>query len=262
MSATISATPSTEPFHLEGGSTAVLLSHGFTGSPASIRPWGKYLNEQGYTVACPLLPGHGTRWQDMAETTWEEWYGELRSVFETMVAEYDRVFIGGLSMGGGLALRLAEEKGDEVAGIMLVNPSVCRPQRIDAQVLTTLDTFKVFRPITSVVKTVPGIKNDIKKPGQDELAYDDVPLRAALQLIKMQDVVRPDLGLVTQPLIVFWAPEDHVVEPINTETVMRNVSSKRRTMVLLENSYHVATLDNDADLIFEGSAEFIASLDC
>ncbi len=249
--------PSTEPFLFDGGSTAVLLSHGFTGSPASIRPWGQYLHSQGYTVACPLLPGHGTRWQDMVDTTWEQWYAGVRSLFDSLVTEYERVFVGGLSMGGGLALRLAEEMGDAVAGVMVVNPSVCRPQRIDVPLLLTLDKFKLFGPMTAVMKTVPGIKNDIKKPGQDEVAYDEVPLRSALQLTKLQDTVRADLGSVTQPLIVFWAPEDHVVEPINTQTVMRDVSSPRRTLVLLPESYHVATLDNDAETIFEGSAQFI-----
>jgi carboxylesterase len=253
----MAATPSTEPFHMEGGPTAVLLSHGFTGSPASIRPWGQYLNSQGFTVTCPLLPGHGTRWQDMVDTTWEQWYGELRNVYESLAREHERVFVGGLSMGGGLALRLAEEMGDQIAGVLVVNPSVCRPQRLDVPLLLTLNKFKLFGPVTSVVKTVPGIKNDIKKPGQDELAYDEVPLRSALQLTKMQDIIRADLGRVTQPLIVFWAPEDHVVEPINTETVMRDVSSRRRTLVLLPDSYHVATLDNDAETIFTGSAEFI-----
>jgi carboxylesterase len=250
-------TPGTEPFHFEGGPTAVLLSHGFTGSPASIRPWGEYLHAQGFTVTCPLLPGHGTRWQDMAKTTWQEWYGELLRVFDDLAAHHERVFVGGLSMGGGLALRLAEERGPAVAGLMLVNPTVCRPQRLDVPVLLALEKVKLFGAAAAVMPTVPGIKNDIKKPGQDELAYDDVPVKAALQLTKMQDVVRADLGRVTQPLIVFWSPEDHVVEPINTQTVMREVSSVRRTLVLLEESYHVATLDNDADTIFSDSADFL-----
>ena len=250
-------TPSIEPFHLTGGSTAVLLSHGFTGSPASIRPWAEYLNRKGYTVACPLLPGHGTRWQDMVGVSWQDWYGELRKTFDALAADHDRVFVGGLSMGGGLALRIAEEVGDAVAGVLVVNPSVCRPQRPDVPILLALDKVKLFGPITAVLQTVPGIKNDIKKPGQDEVAYDRIPLRGALQLTQLQDTVRADLAQVTQPLIVFWAPQDHVVEPVNTQTVMRDVSSPRRTLVLLEDSYHVATLDNDAELIFSGSADFI-----
>jgi carboxylesterase len=250
-------TPGTEPFRFEGGPTAVLLSHGFTGSPASIRPWGEYLHSQGFTVACPLLPGHGTQWQDMARTTWQEWYAELVRAFDALAADHERVFVGGLSMGGGLALRLAQERGPAVSGLLVVNPSVCRPQRPDVPILLALNKVKLFGAVTTVMPTVPGIKNDIKRPDQDEIAYERVPLKGALQLTKLQDTVRADLGRVTQPIIVFWSPEDHVVEPVNTQTVMRDVSSARRTLVLLEDSYHVATLDNDAETIFRDSAEFI-----
>lgn len=253
----MSETPGVEPFKFDGGSTAVLLIHGFTGSPASMRPWGEYLAEQGYTVQCPLLPGHGTVWQDMAKTTWRDWYDTVQQTFDELAAEYETVFVGGLSMGGALALRLAQERGDAISGLMLVNPAVCRPQRLDVPVLVTLDQAGLFGLVSTLMPTVPGIKNDIKKPDQDELAYSDIPVKSALQLIKLQDSVRARLGDVTQPMTVFWSPEDHVVEPINHETVMKDVSSARRTLIRLENSYHVATLDYDADDIFTESLDFI-----
>lgn len=250
--------PGAEPFRHEGDSdVAVLLVHGFTGSPASMRPWGDYLNSHGYTVFCPRLPGHGTKWQDMEQTTWQDWYTEAERDFEELVEEYRLVFVAGMSMGGALSLRLAEQRGDDVAGLILVNPAVRRPQRLDVPVLVAVDRVGLFDRVASVMPTVPGIKNDIKKAGQDEIAYEKVPIKGALQLIKLQDTVRPDLGRVAQPLILFSAPDDHVVEPINSDTVMSEVGSLRKTQIMLPESYHVATLDNDAETIFADSLKFI-----
>ncbi len=90
-----------------GRRVGVLLSHGFTGSPASMRPWGECLAERGYAVEVPLLPGHGTTWQELNITTWDDWYAEVDPAFEKLAAENDAVVVGGLSMGGALVLRLA-----------------------------------------------------------------------------------------------------------------------------------------------------------
>ena len=250
--------PSTESFEMEADSdAAVLLVHGFTGSPASMKPWAEYLHGRGYTVACRRLPGHGTRWQDMVETSWQDWYAEVETAFENLHAKHRLVFLAGLSMGGGLSLRLAEEKGDRVAGVMVVNPAVQRPQRNDVRVLLAVDKVRLFGVVARVMPTVPGIKNDIKKPGQDEVAYEKVPIKSALQLMKLQDTLRPELSRVTQPLVLFSSPEDHVVEPVNSEIVMEHVSSRDKLRVNLPESYHVATLDNDAETIFATSARFI-----
>src|SRR2546423_256151 len=102
-----------EPFgHPGSAETGFLLCHGFTGTPASMRAWGAHLAGAGFTVRCPLLPGHGTRWQDLNRTTWEDWYGAVREALLALLATCRTVFVGGLSMGGTLTLRLAEEFGD------------------------------------------------------------------------------------------------------------------------------------------------------
>ena len=96
----------------------VLLIHGFTGSPASMTPWGKSLSEHGWSIRVPRLPGHGSRWQDMNLTTWEDWYSEVERNLRELQATSDQVFICGLSMGGSLALRLAQQHGDEISGLV------------------------------------------------------------------------------------------------------------------------------------------------
>ena len=94
---------------LTGGKRiGVLLSHGFTGSPFSIKPWARALAEKGYAVEVPRLPGHGTRWQDLNQVTWTQWYDEAAAAFDRLRATCDAVVVGALSMGGSVVLRLAE----------------------------------------------------------------------------------------------------------------------------------------------------------
>jgi carboxylesterase len=121
--------PGAEPFDLPGGPVGVLLCHGFTGTPQGVRAWGEHLAGAGFTVVCPLLPGHGTRWQDANATTEDDWYGALSAALDDLLTRCDAVVVAGLSMGGTLALRLAERRPDDVAGLVLVNPSLLTGRR-------------------------------------------------------------------------------------------------------------------------------------
>ena len=233
-----------------GRRIGVLLSHGFTGSPASVRPWAEHLNRHGYAVSVPLLPGHCTRWQELNTMTFADWYAEAERAFEKLQSECDQVFVGGLSMGGFIALKLAIEKGRDVVGLVLVNPAIAS-ERKDVKLLPVLK---------HVVPGFPAIGNDIKKPGADERAYSKTPLRALASLFGEFKAVRPRLAEVTQPLLMFRSREDHVVDPSSGRIIMSTVSSRDLEERVLENSYHVATLDNDAEIIYTGSVEFIRRL--
>ncbi|TQS44586.1 alpha/beta hydrolase [Cryptosporangium phraense] len=255
----MSVLPGAEPFLFDAGSDApagILLSHGFTGSPKSIRPWGEALHAAGYTVSCPLLPGHGTRWPDLNRTTWEDWYAEVEREYLALrerLAPGTPIVAGGLSMGGTLVTRLAEVHAGlptAPAGLLLVNPSYF-----------TLRKDAALLPVASkLIGSFPGIRNDIKKPGQDELAYSRLPLKAAASLSKLWKVVRADLGKVTVPIRLFRSADDHVVEPENSATLLAEVSSTAVSETVLTDSFHVATLDNDAPVIFAGSVDFVGSL--
>lgn len=247
--------PSAEPLSVAarpertgGRRVGVLLSHGFTGSPASMRPWGEYLGEQGYGVRVPLLPGHGTRWQDLNRHTWADWVATLTEVLDEMAAEHDAVVVGGLSMGGALALRLAADRPGDIAGVMLVNPAVAT-RRLDVRLLPVLK---------HVVPSLAGIANDIKKPGVEEHGYTRTPLKAIHTLIRAWKPLVADLPQVTAPVIYFRSTVDHVVDDASEPLILGGVSSTDVTEVELADSYHVATLDNDAPLVFERSAEFVA----
>ena len=242
--------PGAEPFAADGNTTGALVIHGFTGSPKSMLPLAQRLASEGMTVRLPRLPGHGTRWQDMNVTRWEDWYAEVDRAFRELEGRCDRVFVLGLSMGGSLTLRLAEEKGSAIAGIVLINAAV-HSERKDRHLLPLLQ---------AVVPSFPGISNDIKKPGQDEGAYNKIPLKAAYSLSKLWAVVRQDIDKVGQPALVFRSAEDHVVEPSNAEWIMSHMRSTDKTLVVLPDSYHVATLDNDARTIEDASIAFINRL--
>lgn len=237
-----------EPFSAEGGRLGVLLIHGFTGSPASMVPWARHLAAAGHTVEVPRLPGHGTTWQELNTLSWRDWYGEADRALTGLRERCDWVAVCGLSMGGTLALRLAEQRPEDVGALALVNPVVQ---------LTRLD-LKALPLVRRVVPSFPGIRNDIKKPGQDEIAYDRTPLHALASQTQLWRDTRRDLGRVRAPLVLFKSREDHVVDPSSARVVMAGVSSRVRELVELPESFHVATLDHDAPVIMERSAQFIA----
>jgi carboxylesterase len=246
--------PIAEPYYADavpdsnaGQRVGVLLVHGFTGSPASMVPWGHHLAAEGFGVAVPRLPGHGTTWQELNRTRWADWYGEVDRAFEKLRANCDQVVVGGLSMGGGLSLQLAAERGREVAGIMLVNAAV----NTDRKDVLALPVLK------HLVRSLPGIANDIKKAGVEEHGYSRTPLKAAHSMMTSWKTLREDLPRVTQPVLLFLSTEDHVVDPSSGRIIRGALSSRDVTERVLENSYHVATLDNDAPIIFEESAQFI-----
>ncbi|MFE5869789.1 alpha/beta hydrolase [Streptomyces roseifaciens] len=242
--------PGAEPFRHEGGEVGVLVCHGFTGSPQSVRPWADHLAGRGLSVSLPLLPGHGTRWQDMQLTGWQDWYAEVDHALRELSERCSQVFVCGLSMGGALALRLAARHGDAVSGVVLVNPG----NKVHGLAARALPVVRHFVPSTK------GIASDIAKPGAREAGYDRVPLHAAHSLRRFFRLVDAELPQVTQPLLLMHSPEDHVVPPADSARILARVSSRDVTERLLERSYHVATLDHDAERIFEDTYAFIGRL--
>lgn len=240
--------PGAEPFAADGSEVGVVLSHGFTGSPQSLRPWAEHLAAAGLTVRLPRLPGHGTRWQDLNDTRWPDWYGELERAFDDLRGRCRQVFGMGLSMGGTLVIRLAEQRPAEVAGLVLVNPSL-GTERKDVKYALPL--------LHRVVPSLAGIGSDIRKPGVTELAYERTPLRAMHSLSRLWPLVVADLGLVTAPVLLYRSRVDHVVEPMSGRLLRDGASSTEVSEVILEDSYHVATLDHDAPAIFAGSLDFV-----
>jgi carboxylesterase len=239
--------PGAEPYFHRGGRAAVLLCHGFTGSPGSLRPWAEHLAAAGLTVSVPRLPGHGTTWQEMARTRWEDWYAEVDRAYGDLCGQADEIFVMGLSMGGCLALRMAELHGAGVRGLVLVNPSLAPDTKL----------FLLAPVLKYVLPSMPGLSSDIKKAGVRELAYDRVPVRAAATLPALWRLTASRLGEVSQPVLVYKSSTDHVVGPASMRVLRAALPPGQLTERECPDSYHVATLDNDAPAIFAGSLEFV-----
>jgi carboxylesterase len=237
--------PGAEAFRLGSGSTGALLLHGFTGSPASLHPLGTFLAGNDIAVVGPLLPGHGTTdWNDLGIATVEAWQAAVDEGLGTLSA-CTTVTVVALSMGAALALDVAARRPDRVAGLVLINPYVRDPR------LAFAGGMRLF------VRSVKGVGNDIKKPGQDEVCSERIPVRTLSQVHRLHRLAGAALPSVTQPLLVLRSDDDHTVDASNAAMIMDGAASGQKHLVRLTNSYHVATLDYDADVINERTLAFV-----
>jgi carboxylesterase len=237
--------PGAEPFRFGTGSTGALLLHGFTGSPASLRPLGEALAEAGLTDVGPLLPGHGTSdWNDLTKGTLESWTAAVDGALADLDS-CDTVDVVALSMGSSLAIDLAARRPDRVRGVVLINPYVRDPR------LAMAGFLRVF------VRSVKGVGNDVKKPGQDEISNERIPVRTLAQVHRLHKRAARQLSHMKQPLLVLRSDEDHTVDASNAKLIMDRAGSAQKELVRLTNSYHVATLDYDADVIAERTLAFV-----
>lgn len=242
--------PWAQPYVGGSGRVGVLLSHGFTGSPKSMLPWAQHLEQAGFRVCVPRLPGHGTSWRELNQTSWTDWYATVDRAFAELQDQCDQVFVVGLSMGGALALRLAQQHGPAVAGLVVVNPAIN----------LTDPRMRILPILARAMPSLASIANDIAKPGVDEGGYDRTPLPALHSQSLMWADVRRHLAAVDQPLLVYRSHVDHVVDGSSVDLIKAGVSSTNAHYRWLERSYHVATLDYDAEEIFNGSVEFFRTL--
>ncbi|HLR62689.1 MAG TPA: alpha/beta fold hydrolase [Lentibacillus sp.] len=235
-----------EEFYYPGNTTGVLVIHGFTGTTQSMHYLDKQFSEEGFTVFGPRLTGHGTDPEDMEQRTYHDWIETVENGLDKLQATCEEVFVAGLSMGGTLTLYLAENH-PEIKGIMPINAATHMPDLIE-----NYESLK-----DAETRFVPGIGSDIKQEAAEELAYKQTPVKSMKELIQLSDLVKEKLPGITAPAMILSSAEDHVVPPENSREIYESISSEDREFVVLENSYHVATLDNDKELIAEKCVKFI-----
>jgi carboxylesterase len=222
-----------EPFSAAGGPHGALVVHGFSGSPQSMRGLAGAFAAAGFAVELPRLPGHGTSLEDMATTTFADWWGTIDAAYRDLAARCERVVVAGLSMGATLAARLAA-RHPEIAGLVVINGAFAP---LDPNVRAGLEQL-----VEQGVERIPGPGNDVADPSQTELAYAEVPPAALLSLVEGLDALQADLAQIRCPTLVITSDQDHVVPPGSTELFVANVSGPVETMRLTR-SFHVATLD-------------------
>jgi carboxylesterase len=240
-----------EPFFFEGNEIGVLVSHGFTGTTQSMYFLGETLARQGgFTVMGPRLKGHGTHPDDMAASTAEDWVHSLEDAMEILQKRCKKLFITGLSMGGTLTLYMSAMYPQIFEGAVPINGAIF----LNNPGFASLAFGRGLPP------TVPGVGSDIKQPGIVELAYPVVPVPAVRHLYALMGATRDLLPSVQCPTLIFQSREDHVVHPQNAPFIYDHIGSDQKELVWMENSYHVATLDNDKEMIAARTLEFIRKL--
>ena len=239
--------PGAEPFSHAGNEIGVLVCHGFTGSPQSMRPLAEAFAGEGFTVELPLWPGHGTAVEDMLDTRWSDWSAAAEAAYQDLAGRCEKVVVAGLSMGGTLTAWLAA-RHPEIAGAIFVNAAV-QPGADEM--------IEMIKQLGQQGPTFQGIGNDVADPDLKELAYEGTPVEPLVSLMEaVRDEVGPNLGKIACPCIIFNSPQDHVVEPGQSDYLAASVSGPVER-VTLERSYHVATIDYDKDLIAERSVDFV-----
>jgi carboxylesterase len=239
-----------EPFSARGGPNGVLVLHGFTGNPHSLRGLAQAFARAGLAVELPLLPGHGTDLEDMIPTRWSDWSAAAQAAYAELAGRCRAVVVAGLSMGGTLATWLAAGH-PEIAGLIAINPLIDPPAAPARELMRGV--------LASGTPIAPGVGSDIADPDSTELAYQGSPIEAALSMFDALDELVPRLGDIRCPVLLFTSPQDHVVPPGSSDVLERCVSGPVQR-VTLERSYHVATLDYDAAEIEERSVEWVAKL--
>ncbi len=232
--------PTTRP------SIGVLFCHGFTGSPVTLNDWAHAVAQEGYAVSVPRLPGHGTSWQEMCRTEWTDWYAVVEREYRRLADTCDRVVVAGLSMGGALAVRLAER--EDPAGLILVNPALA----------TAHLSYALLPVLKHVLPAISSIGGDIALEGADEVSYDHTPLGPAASMVQLWRDVRAHLTDVEAPVLLFTSRVDHVVDPASARLLTSSLPGVDHRF--LDRSFHVATLDYDAPEITRTSLEFLRSL--
>ena len=236
-----------EPFSCEGGPVGVLVLHGFTGTPQSMRPLAGAFAGAGHAVELPLLPGHGTSVDDMLTTGWADWSAAAEAALEALQSRTESVVVAGLSMGGSLTCWLAT-RHPELAGIICVNPAV----QVDPGMRDLVASM-----VDSGADRMDAIGNDVADPEVVELAYDQTPLPPLLTMFDAAQEVGQQLGAITCPLLLMTSPQDHVVPPADSDVLAAAVAGPVER-ISLDRSFHVATIDFDRDLIARSALDFVA----
>ena len=223
----------------------MLVLHGFTGNPSSMRGLAEVFGHAGFAVELPRLPGHGSTVDDLIPTRWSDWLRAALQTYDDLASRVDKVVVAGLSMGGTLTVAIGLER-PKTAGLILINAAV-EPMAPEIRDL--------LRLMGETSEIMDAIGDDIAKPGVTEGGNDATPIQALLSLAEAGDLLTPRLGELSLPCLLLTSPQDHTVAPSASDFFAAHVTTSVER-VTLERSFHVATLDYDAPLVETSSLAF------
>lgn len=260
-------------YWLPGGPVGVLLVHGLTGTPQEMRGVARTFNQAGYTVYVPQLAGHCGTPEDLVNSGWRDWYQSVVAGAEALAARVDRLFIGGLSMGAVLALNYAADYPQRVSGVLVYSItlrydgwSIPPLLRLASRwLLPLIGWLRLGRKRIFYEAPPYGIRNEVlrSKIAAKMLSGDSVaaglpgnPWPSLNEMSRLSRHLRHHLHRVTAPCLILHAAEDDIAHRRNAEWVRDRVSGPAE-LVLLANSYHMITIDNDRSEVFRRSTEFV-----
>lgn len=216
---------------------AVSVLHGFTSTVQSVAPLAEALSDAGFGVDVPLLPGHGTTWQDLAATSHRRLMRAALASWDRLAARHRHVAVVGLSMGGALALHVAARR--DALAVTAINPAL----RLAAGTVTAA------RLLSPVVPTVAAVAGDIAEDGVEEIAYDRTPVRGVVELGRLARTVRTEIPQISCPILLARSATDSVLPAAAADTLVAAAPAGSLEQLHLTRSRHVATLDRELDLL-------------
>lgn len=241
-----------QSFAFSGGNEkAVLLVHGWTSVSYEVRRLGVFLNENGYSVHAPMLAGHGTVPKDLEGVKWTDWLSDLQAEYCEMKKKYQKVYIGGTSIGSNLAVMLAKNNPDVTGLILMATPYKIKLEKLMYYFAKTHLFFKKYNkkfypPTFGVSTTITRI-----------ISYQTYPVASALETFDLVRISRRYLKNIHQPCLILQSTHDHLVSKKSAEKIYAKISSKKKKIRYIEKAYHTFISDIKNENVFEDILNFL-----
>ncbi len=240
----------TQEIYIKNGDEAVLLLHGLTANPYSVKEMAEYLSNKGYTVYAPVIKGHGTSVFDLEKTNYPEWRKSAQDAYLKLAKDHDKIYIIGTSLGGLLTLDLAANH--KVQGIIVINA----PIELNSDLADLLPLIYLVSPYS-----IRGLFTLEELPVATELKlYDTLPLKSAAQLISYLNFVKTQLKKINAPILVVQSTKDDLVNPESAAYILNNINSKNKDLLWLRNSTHINLVKDDKEMLKQRGYKFIKNV--
>lgn len=255
-----------------GGRIGFLLIHGLGGTPVELRFVAQGLARAGHTVSCCQLAGHCGTVEDLRTSTWEQWYASVEQAHDRLKKQCDVIIAGGLSMGGILALHLAHRRPSDVHGLTLYAPTL----KLDGWSMPWHSILlRLIRPTNILFEfNLPehdpyGIKDErlrgfvvgsMLSGDSAEAGVFSTPLRSFAHFNSLVSVVKKELGEIKTPALIMHPRDDDIASIGNAFYLQRKLGGLV-DVVVMDDSYHIITLDRQRHLVVERSLMFASALE-
>lgn len=234
-----------------------LIVHGLTATPATMAPTIEAMAEAGYTVAAPLLPGHGTTERDLEQVTWQDWAQAVQKAYDDLATRCDSIYYIGLSLGALLGLHLA---ASVTPGKLRALALMGTPLHLSPFVRRIVPAVR-YTPVRWIYTTSPkDWKSSVADPEglsvYKESSYPRIPTQSVYQIYDLEQVVTAELNRVHIPMLVIHSYQDEVAPPSNVTVLQLNVNDPQPEIMWLEKSYHVIPLDYERDQVNQAILKF------